>query len=164
MLVLPTQGLLVNMFNKNKTFFWFMLLGSACWLVILSFYIYEGLKTKNWLSTNGVIISASSLRIDHNKERYIIECKYKYEAEGNTLYGSNISGSNIMYTRSEINEELKKYAPDTNITIFYEPNNPQNAYLKTGVDNGLYILLVVGFGIFIFSFINIKKLNRLKET
>ena len=137
-----------------------MLFGAASWLLLLSFYIYEGFQTKNWPFTEGVIISATAQRIDHDKERYIIDVNYEYKLAGKAFNGHNISGTKVMYTRSEINKELENYVPDTKVHVFYQPSSPKNAYLKTGIDNGLYILWLAAVGMCIFSIIKLRKLYK----
>ncbi|WP_158000950.1 MULTISPECIES: DUF3592 domain-containing protein [unclassified Pseudoalteromonas] len=143
-----------------------MLIASAGWIAVLSFYIYEGLESEKWPSTEGVIVTASAKRINHNKERYVIDANYQYSIGNKVFNGKKVSILNTKFTRTEVNEKLKQYLPKNKVLVYYEPSNPNNAYLVVGSYSVLYIIWLVAFVIFIFSFINIKKLyydKKIKE-
>ena len=137
-----------------------MFIGASIWCVYLGYTIVEGLKIQKWPNVEGVMVSSSAKRIDHNKERYILEVEYKYSVDGQALTGYKISNSNVMLSRMEKEVSLKNYSPDKKVRVFYDPSDHKNSYLKSGVDLGIYILLIACFSLVVFSAINLKKLFK----
>lgn len=137
-----------------------MLIGASIWCVILGSTVVEGLKAQKWPSVDGVMMSSSAKRINHSKERYIIEVEYRYSVQSETFTGNKISSSDVMLNRTEKETGLKNYSPNTKVKVFYDPNNLKNSYLKVGVDLGIYILLIACFGMVMFSVTNLNKLFK----
>ncbi|MDF3126937.1 DUF3592 domain-containing protein [Rheinheimera sp. 1928-s] len=148
------------MFNNSKTFFIVMFVGASIWCLYLGHIAIEGLKASGWPSVDGVITSGSAKRIDHSKERYIIEVEYKYSVGHKNFIGNRLSNLNALLDSSEKDSALKRYSTDSSVKVHYDPNNPQNSYLVTGVHLVTYVLWLACVGMVIFSAVHLKKLFR----
>ena len=152
------------MFNNNKRFFIIMLIGSSLWSIYLVSLILEGMETKEWPEITGVVISSKGQRIDHDKERYILEIEYEYTVDGKSYSSQRVSSSNKMLTMSEKDELLEKYKPQSEVNVYYDPDNPRDSYLINGLDKGILILFIVCIGLVLFSGFNLRRLSRNSNT
>jgi hypothetical protein len=152
------------MFNNNKWFFIIMLIGSSLWSIYLVSLILEGMETKEWPEITGVVISSNGQRIDHDKERYILEIEYEYTVDGKSYSSQRVSSSNKMLTMSEKDELLEKYKPQSEVNVYYDPDNPRDSYLINGLDKGILILFIVCIGLVLFSGFNLRRLSRNSNT
>lgn len=155
---------MLNMFNNNKWFFIIMLIGSSLWSIYLVSLILEGMETKEWPEITGVVISSKGQRIDHDKERYILEIEYEYTVDGKSYSSQRVSSSNKMLTMSEKDELLEKYKPQSEVNVYYDPDNPRDSYLINGLDKGILILFIVCIGLVLFSGFNLRRLSRNSNT
>jgi hypothetical protein len=148
------------MFNNNKIFFWLMLLIALGWWIFLSVKIIEGIKSDDWPSTQGVVLSSSIKKVEGKRDRYRLLIKYQYVVNTNKYLGENISIANKLLDFSEANKYLQLYRPNTNVPVYYDPVKSDHAYLVTGVDFGIYLLWLVSFGMGIFSIVNLTRLHK----
>jgi hypothetical protein len=152
------------MFNNNKWFFIIMLIGASLWSMYLVSLILEGIETREWPEVTGAVISSKGQRIDHNKERYILEIEYEYAVDGKSYYSKRVSSSNKMLTLSEKDELLGQYKPQSEVSVYYDPANPKDAYLIKGLDKGMLILFIACIGLMFFSGFNLRRLTRNRNT
>lgn len=137
-----------------------MLFGATLWSIYLVTIVIEGMENKNWPITEGKVLSSNAKRINHNQERYILEIEYSYSVNNEQLVGSKISSVHEMLTRTEKDSKLKEYHPNSLISVYYNPKNPRDSYLVTGVDYKILILLIACIVMTIFSAINLRKLMK----
>jgi hypothetical protein len=152
------------MFNNNKWFFIIMLIGASLWSMYLVSLILEGIETREWPEVTGAVISSKGQRIDHNKERYILEIEYEYAVDGKSYYSKRVSSSNKMLTLSEKDELLGQYKPQSEVSVYYDPANPKEAYLIKGLDKGILILFIACIVLMFFSGFNLRRLTRNRNT
>jgi hypothetical protein len=152
------------MFNNNKWFFIIMLIGASLWSMYLVSLILEGIETREWPEVTGAVISSKGQRIDHNKERYILEIEYEYAVDGKSYYSKRVSSSNKMLTLSEKDELLGQYKPQSEVSVYYDPANPKEAYLIKGLDKGMLILFIACIVLMFFSGFNLRRLTRNRNT
>jgi hypothetical protein len=152
------------MFNNNKWFFIIMLIGASLWSMYLVSLILEGIETREWPEVTGAVISSKGQRIDHNKERYILEIEYEYAVDGKSYYSKRVSSSNKMLTLSEKDELLGQYKPQSEVSVYYDPANPKEAYLIKGLDKGMLILFIACIGLMFFSGLTLRRLTRNRNT
>jgi hypothetical protein len=141
-----------------------MLIGSSLWSIYLVSLILEGMETKEWPEITGVVISSKGQRIDHDKERYILEIEYEYTVDGKSYSSQRVSSSNKMLTMSEKDELLEKYKPQSEVNVYYDPDNPRDSYLINGLDKGILILFIVCIGLVLFSGFNLRRLSINSNT
>ena len=75
---------------------------------------------------------------------YYPEVRYEYEVFGQIYSGQQISfGANTGYSNQRKTQEiLAKYPLGANITVYYDPNAPENAVLERHV--GGKVALIIG--------------------
>ncbi len=137
-----------------------MFVGASIWCFYLGHIAIEGLKASSWPSVKGVITSASAKRVEHSKERYVIEVEYKYSVGHKSFTGNRLSNLNNLLDRIEKDIALKRYAADSSVTVYYDPNNHQNAYLVPGADLVVYVLWLASLGMAIFSAVSLTRLPK----
>lgn len=137
-----------------------MFVGASIWCFYLGHIAIEGLKASGWPSVEGVITSASTKRVEHIKERYVIEVEYKYAVGHKNFTGNRLSNLNTLLDSSEKYFALKRYTADSSVKIYYDPNNHQNAYLVPGADLVVYVLWLASLGMAIFSVLSLRKLLK----
>lgn len=137
-----------------------MFVGASIWCFYLGHVVIGGLKTTGWPSVDGVITSASAKRVEHSKERYVIEVEYKYAVGHKNFTGNRLSNLNTLLDSSEKDIALKRYTADSIVKIYYDPNNHQNAYLVTGADLLVCVLWLASLGMAIFSVLSLRKLLK----
>lgn len=108
----------------------------------------------NWPQTQGHVIS-SLLTINHlpkfidpraNPARwYGVQVQYKYKVR-DEIYLSDRSSPRDADTRNpaEALNVLNKYRRQPEVTVFYNPKNPQEAFLEPGNIGSLYLILILG--------------------
>lgn len=141
-----------------------MFIGASLWSIYLGSLILEGMETKEWPVITGVVISSKGQRIDHNKERYILEIKYEYTVDGKNYSSRRVSLSNKMLTLSEKDELLEKYRPQSEVNVYYDPVNPRDSYLVNGLDKGILILFIGCISLVLFAGFNLRRLSRNTNT
>ncbi len=91
-------------------------------------------ESENWLSIEAVI-SESNIRRDWNKNTgtpnaiYQFELQYIYEVNNTSFTGSRYSfhGDSSFKSKSIVDQLLVKYPVGKRITIYYQPENPQES-------------------------------------
>ena len=93
-----------------------------------------------WPSAPGKI-TGQQIRIDeiddddNNRVRYIPEVHFEYQVDGNHYQGKRVSfGSEPDFpSRQKAETFLETYPVDSVTTVFYNPENPQEAVLSQGM-------------------------------
>ncbi len=93
--------------------------------------------SSNWLGTSAVIAS-SNVRRDWDKNngapktQYWFEVQYNYEVEEQTYLGKRYAfhGNPSFKTKAEAEKLLEEFPIGKTITIFYQPDNPQESIIK----------------------------------
>lgn len=114
------------------------------------------LNSRRWIKTDGAISNPSqSGNIKHQRG-----LTYSYNVAGVTYFSSQMSCDDNIFSTSRIEKiknALKSYARERRVLVYYDPNCPQRATLKTGVDSGavvanlILISLVLMVSLLIFS-------------
>jgi hypothetical protein len=93
--------------------------------------------SSNWLGTSAVIAS-SNVRRDWDKNKgtpktqYWFEVQYNYEVEKKTYLGERYAfhGNPSFKTKAEAEKLLEEFPIGKTITIYYQPDNPQESVIK----------------------------------
>ena len=117
--------------------------------------------SKEWPTTDGVITRSEPLHMVTNKKGDplypLVSMQYTYSVDGQSYSSSriffvkNMLGLNVFgnYTQNI----LSKYPAGKTVKVTYQPSDPQNAALESGLTKISYIKLPIGwlvlnFGIF----------------
>ncbi len=93
--------------------------------------------SSNWLGTSAVIAS-SNIRRDWDKNKgtpktqYWFEVQYNYEVDQKPYLGERYAfhGNPSFKTKTEAQKLLEEFPIGKTITIFYQPDNPQESVIK----------------------------------
>jgi len=135
-------------------------------LLVISFFLaifplYKVLtlpSIEKWPRTEGQIVeSRMPLFSSGNKVTPII--KYRHIVNGSEYFSGEIRWIGVVWTRSEAEQVVSKYQVGKTATVFYNPNNPQEAYLEPdtsiigpyfGVIFAIVSFQVCGWGLLVF--------------
>jgi hypothetical protein len=101
-------------------------------------------ETKNWESVNGKVTEsiARTTKGEHGEgSKSLFALTYQYfvnEKEFNN--GRNY----LTQTNYNVYDEQKKYPIGKEVTVHYNPNNPQESALILGTYTGVYIQMTIG--------------------
>ncbi len=125
--------------------------------------------SKEWSLTHGkVVVSKIQSEISGGKSMYFADIHYDYTVDGKDYRNSGVSvaseGTSTSSKRS-VTRTIRKYPEDSEVKVYYNPKNPQESVLETGLDFTTMLLcklpwLFVGIGI-LMIFLTIKQ--RLKK-
>lgn len=118
------------------------------WLVYNHFsapMVEEAEASKNWPTTSGIITFSdiSEYINDDGNKMYSSSVNYEYTVANKSYIGDRISlSSNGESTSSirEVKKTLKTYPIDAQVTVYYDPELPNNAVLEPGADFLIYLI------------------------
>lgn len=132
----------------------FLLLGLG-----VSYYGYRLIRraraSSEWPAARGQIES-SAVDVEKERERdsdgnvhydtkYVPRIVYRYQVEGTDYYGEQLSyGSTSSGNASWAYRIRDQYPPGTEVSVYYDPGNPQEAVLQPGAKWTTYIVLGIG--------------------
>ncbi len=126
----------------------FLLIIFHCYLIPNGKKLYYYYKLKNFKSTQGIITVATyrKLRVysKHGASsyyKYLPVIQFKYNVNERT-YTSNNFPTIVMYS-DEIKEFLKKFPVNKKITVYYNPQNPSEAFLFVEKEKPNFINLII---------------------
>lgn len=125
-------------------------------------------ESENWVPVTAQIVSGNiSARRGSKSTSYVLDIKYSYKVLGQSYennqfsFGSEGTGYD---TRKKAEGILAKYPIGNQVTIYYDPNNPQQAVLERKYDSTGAILAVIvgilGIGMIIYSFLQLLALGN----
>jgi ribosomal protein L40E len=145
---------LIRMIGK----FVFLISGMA--LLWVTLYIHtSGHKSRSWEKTDGIIISSSYFEKKDDEDRWFFypSVSYSYTAGGKEYVSDKITLlSRAFDTEGQVKNFIRPYPAGKNVTVYYDPQTPQNAVLKTGTEGGIlfcmyfWTIIVLGVGILLF--------------
>ncbi len=110
-------------------------------IVFIAFYVKKEnalqSDSSNWIGTSAVITS-SKVRRDWDKNQgaaktiYWFEVQYNYVVDDKTYQGKRYTfhGNPSFSNKSEAKKLLEKFPVGKKITIYYQPENPEEAVIK----------------------------------
>ncbi|MCJ8330086.1 MAG: DUF3592 domain-containing protein [Lentisphaeria bacterium] len=136
-------------FSKYFLFVWFPLVLLLGYLCFPAYNGYQGAKaTENWPNTIGIVTHMAYIETEEGlngrkpggTSRWT-EVEYSYQVAGKEFTSRQVSYNNE--TTSYRNAKLfsKKYPEGSEITVYYNPDDPEEALLYPGLDVGGYIIL-----------------------
>jgi len=116
----------------------------------VSFWCARGLllarESTAWPGAPGVILSSEVVeeRMDDGT-RYHAEISYRFEVEGTTYVGDEVSFADPSATqRQRASRVVAEYPPGGEVTVYYRPGVPETSVLEPGIKPGAWRLLMVG--------------------
>jgi hypothetical protein len=73
---------------------------------------------------------ANAGRRDYEVTMYVPRVVYSYQVDGNTFEGDNIGWSGSASTPGYAEKTIKRFAPQTPVQVFYNPQDPTQSTLK----------------------------------
>ena len=147
----------------------------ACFflLAITPIGFYQGFKvvnhansTKSWDTVEGIITKSTIFKEEDGGTAYIPTIEYRYEINGKSYdHNQIISTERIQFGKLNLAKEYTdKYSENTKVTIYYNPVNPQDSVLETGVSVRHFFSLVMPSLVLIFGLFLVYKLFIKKKA
>ncbi|UMB52697.1 DUF3592 domain-containing protein [Lutibacter sp. A64] len=157
------------MANQNNspigTFIMGMVLIITSWVVYSNIsvpMIEESEASENWPTTSGIVTySDISQSISDGKKMYTAAINYEFLVNNKSYIGDRISLSSNNTSTSNIGKvkkTLQTYPVNSKVTVYYDPELPNNAVLKPGADFFIYF---VKYGPYCLGFIGVLMLLQL---
>ncbi len=119
-------------------------------IALLVFYLgYDGMKLiwecGGWPTVSGTVISSDirqssewerkGIKTGRDRTLYLPNILYNYEVKGNQYrsYRVFIEGAVDYLGRGNARRIVNRYPPGKNVSVHYDPENPQMAVLETGI-------------------------------
>ncbi len=105
----------------------------------------EGMNALSWPTVQGRIIMSKSDEMRTSKDirvaRLCMRLDYLYMVDGVIYEGHRVSvGWQCFGSESRIKALLKRYRPNTVVTVYYNPEMPQRSLLEPGLDWTVFFL------------------------
>ena len=138
---------------------WFISLGFAflIWLIIFVFLLrilVLGIKSRSWYGTEGKIVHSEIRKISRSETGAIIDqyrttIKYRYRVKDAEYESGNISFGDLAWyllgrglkSQNSAKKIVRKYPPEKSVKVFYNPGNPKQAVLETGIINFYFLVI-----------------------
>lgn len=137
------------------------------------YYLNASLKTAKWPSTDGKILTSKIALYYSGSGRnksssYNLEISYAYAVDGQGYTGRKISMVDFgTGFKGYLKNLQNKYCIGTNVKVFYNPQDPENAVLEPGIKmaNGFFFALGLFFIMCDLPFLlaGIKKTNKFRK-
>jgi hypothetical protein len=144
----------------------FLIGGGVCFLFLVFgiFIMIAGIRNRkkaeestSWPSVQGTIIKAWVETQEHEDDdgsktiTHFPRWEYEFAVSGNTYTGGNISfgGTGGSSRESEAWEALEQYSLNSQVQVFYNPSNPEEAVLVPGIQGTMGSIIFGGVLTFI---------------
>ncbi|MBN2820749.1 MAG: DUF3592 domain-containing protein [Bacteroidales bacterium] len=122
----------------------------------------EAKASELWPNVPGIITySDIDESLDDGKTIYAAAINYDFTVENKSYSGNRISltsGNTRTSSLREVKKDLQKYPVGANVTVYYDPELPNNAVLEPGADFFTYI---IKYAPFLLGFFGILMLIRI---
>lgn len=144
------------MANKKNSPITTLIVGAA--LIVGSWLLYtnisapmaeEAKASKSWPNVPGQITRSDvNQSRDDGKTMYATDISYDFTVGNKSYTGTRISltsGNTKTSSLKGIKKDLQKYPVGAKVTVYYDPELPNNAVLQTGADTFTYIIKYAPF-------------------
>lgn len=110
----------------------------------------ESFSRRHWQQTTGRVVSSELRReevLSDGSANLDILATYTYMANGQQLTGSRLGLFTNQWRHTKMggaNAHLKRLAPGTEITVWFDPANPADAVADKSVPFGYWMIAVLG--------------------
>lgn len=107
--------------------------------------ILRGLRTAEWRETSGMILFSRVERYYRGKDvaKEALQLSYSYTVEGVAREGSRVAFKSFAWFFGDLKKLAAKYPKDQGVSVYYDPERPENAVLEKGTARVDGILLGV---------------------
>ncbi len=99
----------------------------------------------SWTPVMGKVITSKVIvQEDEDTDCYIDDIKYSYVVENKEYRNTNVAIGSGSCDESEANDSVKKYPAQSEVEVFYDPNQPESSTLEPGVNNISLIIAIIG--------------------
>jgi hypothetical protein len=108
-----------------------LLVPSLVWLGRRAWRLVQGIRSQNWLPTEGAIVAAHVWQYRFIKYASRVSApylQYRYEVAGKVYQGGPV----VFGQTGPPEEVLNPYPPGASITVFYDPHDPAQSRLRRG--------------------------------
>lgn len=134
----------------------------SAWQINIHFSVpmtEEAKASESWPTSMGTITNSEvNQSVDDGTTMYSAEINYQFIVENKSYTGNKISlasGGTSTSSLSEIKKDLQKYPIGKEVTVYYDPELPNNAVLIPGADTFTKIIKYVPY---VFGFFGIVML------
>jgi hypothetical protein len=109
--------------------------------------VQDARASSSWPTAAGAVISSE---VSHSTDAeggdsYSPEVDYQYQVDGQNIINDQIKfGENSYDSRRRAEEIAANYPVGRQVTVYYDPEQPDKAVLEPGVSAGSYIVLSIG--------------------
>ncbi len=105
-----------------------------------------------WPTTQGVIVNSEVVR-ERNRNSsssgssvtYTADVMFEFQLDGQTYSSNNVSfGQYSSSSASDARKIVRAYPANSRVTVYYNPDNPDESVLEPGVSAGSYMILGMG--------------------
>lgn len=112
--------------------------------------VYSAWRTSFWERVPGQILNATIEETIHKNSKsrnkvYEVKTTYQYDVYGRPYQGEKIAPSYIATSDQQDHQNLLDWLNSTGtLSVFYNPNHPEQSVLLPGVDRGMFSTASVG--------------------
>jgi len=115
-------------------------------LLLGGFGLYKyktGTESVGWPAVKGrITYSHAQPRKAKTGSEYLPSVRYAYKVNGKSYTGTRISASELYFkSLGRARDRLRNYPVGGEVSVRYEPDNPGNSLLETGLPGNVYGLL-----------------------
>jgi len=121
--------------------------------------IRKGKKSMSWPSV-GAVVNSSEVEVrreydpeDGESVYYYPRINYTYSVDGQNFKGNKYKIMEASMSRRKARTVVAGFSPGDQITVFYDPEKPEESVMQPGEQKYLYIFFVLGIGLAVFSVI-----------
>lgn len=142
----------MRFFKKEKLSFNFILpillvVSGAVVLFFSAHNFSKAINSNSWLPVLGEIIDLKTISTSSTRSKLVI--KYKFNYGSNSYVGDNRRFSKLDFANALIDEEKKKFKIGSAVTIYINPENPNDSVIEKGLSFRNYLDASIGLFLFL---------------
>jgi hypothetical protein len=124
--------------------------------------LVESYESLRWPSVPGKIV-ASEVKGDAPSQKVPqAEISYMYRVNGREFRGSRVFfGRNSELGRPSAAATVRRYPPEAEVTVYYDPKDPSRSVLEPGLNRNAFLPAAVGLMLALFSQLGARRLDKL---
>lgn len=123
-------------------------------LLIFVFFVIKRYRSSYWPKVRGkvtesqvIVTEQTSYKTQAKQQIYELKLHYSYEVKGQRFLSSRIRYFQARGTSQKMAEnDHNRFLPETEVDVFYHPENPSESVLLPGLSRGV-LLLILFFGL-----------------